>query len=69
VLLGLNAPVASASVTINQSVEATKMTSTERIFAVLDRIRTKSDGSELDAPEEGSATIAHDPRNGEAESS
>jgi hypothetical protein len=38
-LIGLNAPVATASVTIHQSVEATKVTSTERIRQALDQLR------------------------------
>jgi hypothetical protein len=52
-LLGLNAPVASASVHIHQSVEATRVTSTERIREALDRLRElpRPEGANGEAPE------------------
>jgi hypothetical protein len=46
-LIGLNAPVASASITIHQSAPATRVTSTERIREALDRLRLQH------KPEEG----------------
>jgi hypothetical protein len=52
-LVGLNAPSASASVVIHQSVPAMQVSSTERIRQAIDRLRLRK-------PEEGNGEAAED---------